>query len=120
MEDHLHICRRCKEPVAADGKAINSQSKYREALQAHRPCPEKAWASEDEMNHHEILTEAQQKVVLEWSLPKQKRLHGTSDDDKLWGALFTSLHGFPPSDKKLDARRCSRHGCPLAMNLPSF
>ncbi|RYP19443.1 hypothetical protein DL765_003344 [Monosporascus sp. GIB2] len=98
IQHHLHLCRRCKKKINhPDGEVVKTQTRYREALKAHGTCIESLWMDGEEERNPELLTEEQQKFVLEYSSREQRKLHGKVDEFEMWKLLYKALYPEDPN-----------------------
>lgn len=96
----MHICRKCKKEKNP-GASVKSKKGLANtsSINTHYSCDPQPWASEEEeLKHPELLTESQEKFIMNWDKRSAKKRLGQSDVDdiKLWEELYFSLHGKRP------------------------
>ncbi|KEY71224.1 hypothetical protein S7711_10564 [Stachybotrys chartarum IBT 7711] len=97
---HMHICRKCKKE-RNPGACVKSKKGLANpsSIDIHQSCVHQPWASkEEELKHPELLTESQEKLIMNWDKRSAKKRLGSSDvdDTKLWEELYFSLHNEKP------------------------
>lgn len=96
---HLHICRDCTQVLIEVPCNLKSATRYNDILAGHKNCVPQKWPKKYDTSEPEILTKAQQAIVLDtdkaWASSATRSLKGAAYEVALYKDLYKSLHNKP-------------------------